>query len=189
VDILWLVRSFSSVPNESREKDLEKRVRSLTTLTTKKVVLACLAVPFDSTHPLPKVVDLQLEEIFCAPCNPGYPLLILCVCLVTWSSYPGFTSSPSRRRPIVAEVAPADPKAPEALDNQDGDEAEGSLEGSDSTQSPPLAESEDQGAVKKRKHPEDLISSGSSKPKDVPQDQSPSKNSPASLFDFLEADS
>jgi hypothetical protein len=39
-------------------KDLEKRVRSLTTLTAKKAVPACLAVPFDSTHPLPKVLVL-----------------------------------------------------------------------------------------------------------------------------------
>jgi hypothetical protein len=36
-------------------KDLEKRVRSLTMLTAKKIVCACLAVPFDATHPLPKV--------------------------------------------------------------------------------------------------------------------------------------
>jgi hypothetical protein len=46
-------------------KDLENRVRSLTTLTAKKVVPACLAVPFDSTHPLPKVLDLQHKEILC----------------------------------------------------------------------------------------------------------------------------
>jgi hypothetical protein len=91
--------------------------------------------------------------------------------------------------PIVAEVAPADPEAPEALKNQDRDGVKGSLEGSDSTQSPPLAESEEQGASKKRKRPEDLTSSGSSKPKDVPQDQSTSKNPHASLFDFLKADS
>jgi hypothetical protein len=89
----------------------------------------------------------------------------------------------------MAEVAPIDPQAPDALENQDGDGAEGSLEGSDSTQSPPSAEFEGHGAGKKRKRPKDLTSSGSSKPKDVPQDQSTSKNPPASLFDFLEADS
>jgi hypothetical protein len=48
--------------------------------------------------------------------------------------------------PINAEVAPADSGAPEACENQDGDEVEGSLEGSDSTLSLPLAESEAQGA-------------------------------------------
>jgi hypothetical protein len=89
---------------------------------------------------------------------------------------------------IVAKVAPADPKAPKAPENQYGDRVEGSLEGSDSTQSPPPSESEEQGAGKKRKRPEDLTSSGTSKPKDVPQDQSTSRNPPASLFDFLEAD-
>jgi hypothetical protein len=70
--------------------------------------------------------------------------------------------------PLNTEVAPADSKAPEACENQDGDEAEGSLEGSDSTLSPPLAESEAQGAEKKQKHTEDLTSSGTSNPKDVP---------------------
>jgi hypothetical protein len=68
------------------KKDLDKMVRSLTTLTAKMVVLAYLVVPFDSTHPMPKVLDLQPEVLFCSPCNPGYPLLIFCVCLVTRSS-------------------------------------------------------------------------------------------------------
>jgi hypothetical protein len=90
--------------------------------------------------------------------------------------------------PIAAEVTPAVSKSPEAFKNQDGDGAKGSLEGSDSTLSPPPAESEDQGADKKRKCLEDLTSSGSSKPKDVPQDQSISKDPPPTLFDFLEAD-
>jgi hypothetical protein len=40
-------------------------VRSLTTLTVKKVVSASLAVSFDSTHPLPKVLDLQSEGTLC----------------------------------------------------------------------------------------------------------------------------
>jgi hypothetical protein len=69
--------------------------------------------------------------------------------------------------PIKAKVAPADSEAPEAFENQDRDGAEGSLEGSNSTLSPPPAEFEDQGADKKRKRPEDLTSSVSSKPKDV----------------------
>jgi hypothetical protein len=40
------------------KKDLDKRVRSLTTLTTKLAVPSCLVVAFDSTHPLPEVLDL-----------------------------------------------------------------------------------------------------------------------------------
>jgi hypothetical protein len=43
-------------PKDPEKNDLDKRVRSLTTLTAKLVVPACLAVPFDSTHPLPKVL-------------------------------------------------------------------------------------------------------------------------------------
>jgi hypothetical protein len=58
VDIFWLERSFSSVPDKPEKKDLEKMVRSLTTLMAKMVVPACLAIPFDPTHPLPKVLDL-----------------------------------------------------------------------------------------------------------------------------------
>jgi hypothetical protein len=91
--------------------------------------------------------------------------------------------------PSAAEVAPADSEAPEATENQDRDGAEGSLEGSDSTLSPFLAESEVQSVDKKRKRLEDLTSSGSSKPKDVLQEQSTSKDPPSTLFDFLGADS
>jgi hypothetical protein len=39
--------------------------------------------------------------------------------------------------PIIAKVTLADLEAPEALENQDGDRSKGSLERSDSTQSPP----------------------------------------------------
>jgi hypothetical protein len=45
-------------PKDPEKKDLDKRVRSLTTLTTKLAVPACLAIPFDSAHPFPKVLDL-----------------------------------------------------------------------------------------------------------------------------------
>jgi hypothetical protein len=81
-----------------------------------------------------------------------------------------FTSRPPlpEEGPLNAEPAPVDSEAPEAGDNQDGNEVEGSLEGSDSTLSPPLAKSETQVVEKKRKHTEDLTSSGTSNPKDVP---------------------
>jgi hypothetical protein len=89
--------------------------------------------------------------------------------------------------PINAKVAPIDSEAPEACENQDGDEAEGSLEGSDSTLSPPLAEFEDQGAEKKRKRTEDLTSSGTSNPKDVPQEQTTSRDSILGMFELLDS--
>jgi hypothetical protein len=85
--------------------------------------------------------------------------------------------------PINAEPAPANSGAPEDCENQDGDEAEGSLEGSDSTLLPPLAESEAQGTEKKRKHMEDLTSSGTSNLKDVPQEQMTSKGSDLDIFE------
>jgi hypothetical protein len=44
--------------------------------------------------------------------------------------------------PIATEVDPSDSEAPEAVENQDRDGAKGSLERSDSTLSPPPAESE-----------------------------------------------
>jgi hypothetical protein len=65
---LW---TYSSSTNPSRvssqdpkKKDLDKRVRSLTTLTAKIEIPACLAPFFDSTHPLQQVRDLQSKEIF-----------------------------------------------------------------------------------------------------------------------------
>jgi hypothetical protein len=84
-------------------------------------------------------------------------------------------------------ITPADSEAPEACENQDRDEAEGSLEGSDSTLSPPLAESEAQGPEKKRKCPEDSTSSGTSKPKHVPQVQTTSRGSVPTMFELLDS--
>jgi hypothetical protein len=90
-------------------------------------------------------------------------------------------------RPINAEAAPADSEVPEAGDNQDGDGDEGSLKGSDSTLSPPLAESEAQGAEKKQKRVEDLTSLGTSNPKDVPQEQTTVKGSDLDIFELLDS--
>jgi hypothetical protein len=64
---LW---TYSSSTDPSRgssrdleKKDLDKRVRSLTTLTA-KIEIPCLAPFFNSTHPLPQLRNLQSEEIF-----------------------------------------------------------------------------------------------------------------------------
>jgi hypothetical protein len=89
--------------------------------------------------------------------------------------------------PLNAEVAPADSGDPEASENQEGDEAEGSLEGSDSTLSPPLTESKAQGVEKKRKWMEDLTSSGISNPKDVPREQTTSRDSVPGMFELLDS--
>jgi hypothetical protein len=90
--------------------------------------------------------------------------------------------------PINAEPAPDDYLgAPEAGDNQDGHEDEGSLEGSDSTLSPPLADSEAQGAEKKQKCTEDLTSSGTSNPKGVPEEKTVVKGSDLDIFELLDS--
>jgi hypothetical protein len=89
--------------------------------------------------------------------------------------------------PINVEPTPADSGAPEACENQDEDEVEGSLEGSDSTLSPPLAESEAQGAEKKRKCMEYLNFSGTSNPEDVPREQTTSRDSVLGMFELLDS--
>jgi hypothetical protein len=61
------------------------------------------------------------------------------------------------------------------------------LEGSDSILSPPIAESESQGAEKKQKHMEDLTSSGTSNPKDVPQEETTVKGSDLDIFELLDS--
>jgi hypothetical protein len=67
VSRLW---SYSGSDDPSRvskqdpeKKDLDKRVRSLTTLRKEKEIPALTADFFDSAHPLPKVCSLQLDSI------------------------------------------------------------------------------------------------------------------------------
>jgi hypothetical protein len=85
-------------------------------------------------------------------------LLMLCVCILIGSQSLSSRPPVLEEGTIAAEVAPADSEAPEAFDNLDGDGAESSLEGSDSTLSLPPAESEVQSVGKKRKRLEDLTS-------------------------------
>jgi hypothetical protein len=74
VSKLW---SYSGLDDPSRvsnqdpeKKNLDKRVRSLTTLTKEKEIPALTADFFDSAHPLPKVCALQIESIdFCLLCS------------------------------------------------------------------------------------------------------------------------
>jgi hypothetical protein len=85
-------------PKDPEKKDLEKRVISLTTLTAKIAVPACLATAFDSTHPLPKVHDLQPEETICSLSFSHYILMMLYTCNFAGSSIFGFTPSSSQGR-------------------------------------------------------------------------------------------
>jgi hypothetical protein len=74
VSKLW---SYSGSDDPSRvfnqdpeKKNLDKPVRSLTTLMKEKEIPALIADFFDSAHPLPKVCALQLESIdFCLLCS------------------------------------------------------------------------------------------------------------------------
>jgi hypothetical protein len=61
------------------------------------------------------------------------------------------------------------------------------LEDSESTLSPPPANSEDKCPGKKRKHAEDLTSSGTSNPIDVSQGPAAAKDSILQMFELLDS--
>jgi hypothetical protein len=93
----------SQVSNQDPEKkELDKRVRSLTTVTKEKEIPALTADFFDSSHPLPKVCALQLESIdfylLCSFYLNVISLMLFCECLYAGSSIFGFSSSSSRGR-------------------------------------------------------------------------------------------
>jgi hypothetical protein len=116
--------------------------------------------------------------------------VLLTVCLLNpLQGHQFLTSHPPlpEEGPLNTETALADSAAPEVCDNQDGDEVEGSLERSDSMLLPSLAESETQVAEKKRKHTEDLTSSGTSNPKEVPREQTVVEGSNLDIFGLLDS--
>jgi hypothetical protein len=89
--------------------------------------------------------------------------------------------------PIEANPAPASSKAPKADENQDGDEAEGSLEESDSTTSPPPAISKDRDLEKKRKRVGDVASSSTSVLKDASGEPATARDSDPDIFELLDS--
>jgi hypothetical protein len=89
--------------------------------------------------------------------------------------------------PIKADPAPVSSEAPEADENQDEDEAEGSLEDSDSATSPPPVVSEDRGLEKNRKRVGDLASSSTSVPKDASGEPAAAKDSEIEMFELLDS--
>jgi hypothetical protein len=88
--------------------------------------------------------------------------------------------------PIEADPAPAGFEAPEADENQDGDEAEGSLEESDSTTLPSPVVSEDRDLEKKRKRVGDVASSSTSTLKDASGEPATAKDSEPDMFELLD---
>jgi hypothetical protein len=89
--------------------------------------------------------------------------------------------------PIQADPASAPSKAPEADNDQDGDDVEVSREESGSTSSPPPANSIEPSLNKKRKRFDDLLSSSTSSPKDAPGKPSSAKDSTLEIFDALDS--
>jgi hypothetical protein len=89
--------------------------------------------------------------------------------------------------PIEADPAPACSEAPEADENQDGDEAEGSLEERDSTTSPPPAVSKDRDLEKKRKRVGDVASSSTSILKDASGEPATARDSEPDMFELLDS--
>jgi hypothetical protein len=90
------------------------------------------------------------------------------------------------RGPIQNDPVSAASKAPEAEDSQDGDEAEDSLERTNSTTLPPPALSEDLGLDKKRKHVKELLSSSTFAHKNVAGEASALEDE-EELFDALDS--
>jgi hypothetical protein len=89
--------------------------------------------------------------------------------------------------PIDVDPLHVDSGAPKAGKNQDGDEAKDSLEESDSTTSPPLANSEDKGLQKKRKRAEDLASSSTSVPRNASEEPVAAKDPELQMFELLDS--
>jgi hypothetical protein len=77
-------------------------------------------------------------------------------------------------------------EAPEAEDNQDGDEGKDSLERTSSTMSPPPALSEDLGIDKKTKRVKEFASSSASTHKTVAEEAFAPEDD-VELFDFMDS--
>jgi hypothetical protein len=89
--------------------------------------------------------------------------------------------------PIGADPVPAGSEAHEADENQDRDEAEGSLEESESTTSPPPAVSEDRDLEKKRKRIGDAASSATSVLKEASGEAATTKDLEPVMFELLDS--
>jgi hypothetical protein len=86
--------------------------------------------------------------------------------------------------PIPVDLASAVSEAPEAEENQDRDDVEGSEEDTSSTTLPPPALSEDTCVDKKRKHVKELASSSTSVHR-ATAGETPVQEEDLDLFDFM----
>jgi hypothetical protein len=164
------------------KKDLDKRVRTLTTLTKEDEIPALTAGYFDFEHHLPTVCALSPFIRLLLP----YHFYNFRLVFLPGSSVPCFSPPLPEGGPIQNVPADAASEAPEAKDSQDDDEAEDSLERTSSTTSPPPALSEDLGLDKKRKHVEELASSSASAHNNVAREASALEDE-EELFDALDS--
>jgi hypothetical protein len=165
------------------KKDLDKRVRALTTLTKDHKIPDLAAGFFDFEHPLPAVY--ALSSFIC--------LFYLITFLITFDlfflqDHQSLVSRPPLPEggPIQDVPASAASEAPKAEDSQDEDEVEGLLEGTSSTTPPPPALSKDLGLDKKRKRVKELLSSSTSTHKNVAGEASALEDE-EELFDNLDS--
>jgi hypothetical protein len=88
---------------------------------------------------------------------------------------------------LEADHAPSNSEAPEADECRGGDDAIDSQEGSGSTTSPPPAISKDKGLDKKRKRPDNLVSSCTSNSKGASGELAAVDTSGFEMFDALDS--
>jgi hypothetical protein len=89
--------------------------------------------------------------------------------------------------PIQADPISATSVAPEADEDQDGDDADVSPEENSSTTSPPPAHSEEPSLDKKRKRVDQLLSLSTSAPKNAAGEPSNPNPSEVEIFDALDS--
>jgi hypothetical protein len=186
---LW---SYSGLGDSSRvsddlmeKKDLDKRVRALSTLTKDYEVADLAARYFNSEHPLPAVCILSS---FYSSYFYFSVVFLTIVDLFSFQDHQPLASRPPLPEGGALQDVPifAAFEAPEAKDSQEGDEAKDSLEGTSSTTSPPPALSEDLGRDKKRKRVMELLSSSTSAHKNVTGETSMPEEE-VELFDLLDS--
>jgi hypothetical protein len=180
----------SRVSNQDPEKkDVDKLVRSLTTLTKEKEIPTLTADFFDSGHPLPKVCVLKTQNfwiLFFLFSSGLYVMSCFFLFLRITNSWFLTLLSP-RGGQLEADPAPSNSEALEADECRGGDDAIDSQEGSGSTTLPPSAISEDKGLEKKRKGLDDLVSSCTSNLKDASGEPAAVDTSGFKMFDALDS--
>jgi hypothetical protein len=112
-----------------KKKDVDKRVRSLTKLTKEHAVADLTADYFDSVHPLPEVCICLLLFTCCRILCFSNCVFLFLGCSANLFVVQGHQFLLSRpplpeAEPLPADLASSVSEAPEADENQDGDDAE-----------------------------------------------------------------